>query len=107
MNFNDYSREAEKTAVYPGQGQNAGVVYCALGAAGEAGEIANVIAKMLCGGVVEDSQAKLIEEIGDTLWMLDSLAREIGVTLEECAEVNLDKLRKRLDNGTLKVGNGR
>ena len=44
MNFNDYQREARKTAAYPPIGH--GVIYPTLGLVNEAGEVAGKIKKL-------------------------------------------------------------
>jgi len=43
----------------------------------------------------------LREEIGDCLWYLSVMAKALGTSLEECAQINTAKLRKRFpDNFT-------
>ncbi len=55
MKLNDYQEESRKTAVYPNQGKN--FVYPTLGLAGEAGEVADKIKK-----VIRDKNGKLDKE---------------------------------------------
>ncbi len=45
MNFNDYQKEARKTAIYPKLGSN--IVYPTLGLCGESGEIAEKVKKIM------------------------------------------------------------
>lgn len=104
MDFDAYSAQAEKTAIYPGQGSGSGLVYVALGVAGEAGEIANKIKKLYRDGDSPAAQDALFLEIGDALWYLDRLCNELGTTLSVVAELNVDKLRARFDAGTLRGG---
>ena len=47
MEFNDYQNQAKNTAIYP---KDKAVVYPALGLAGEAGEVANKVKKVLRDG---------------------------------------------------------
>ena len=47
LTFDQYQKQAVSTAIYPGQGEVLGLVYVALGLAGEAGEIANKVKKVL------------------------------------------------------------
>ena len=54
MDFNTYQKLAEMTAVYPDKGGIKGLAYAALGLAGEAGEIAGKVKKLLRG----DSEIK-------------------------------------------------
>ena len=39
------------------------------------------------------------EEIGDVLWYCAELATALGVTLDEIAQGNVDKLRRRYPDG--------
>ncbi len=71
--------------------------YEALGLAGEAGEVVECIKKM-CRFNGRDrvkyaEQAK--EELGDALWYLAQLARQLGFSLESIAEANIRKLEER------------
>lgn len=42
---------------------------------------------------------KLIEETGDVLWYVASMAEYLGVPLGEIAEANISKLKKRYPEG--------
>jgi NTP pyrophosphatase (non-canonical NTP hydrolase) len=83
------------------------LVYPALALTGEAGELANVVKKLVRQSdslapvtVVDDEdRAKLGEELGDVLWYVSALATELGFTLEEVAKANLTKLAKRYEKG--------
>lgn len=101
ITFDDYQEQAQATVVYPRQ---IAIAYLALGATGEAGEIANKVKKAYrdFGGIVGDEQkAALADEIGDVLWYLAMLCTELGITLDAVAANNLHKLAKRADKGTL------
>lgn len=103
LSFEQYQDEAATTAVYSHQGELGGLAYCALGLAGEAGELANKIKKILRGdrpGV--DKRHLIADEIGDVLWYAAQLATEMGLELEEIARGNLNKLAQRAEAGTLK-----
>lgn len=80
------------------------LTYTSLGLAGEAGEVANKVKKILRGDYSLD--AKLIEqlagELGDVLWYVAQTARRLGLSLDEIAAMNLSKLRLRLNTDTLK-----
>ena len=96
MNFDEYQSEASKTALYPRRLSN--LEYPTLGLAGEAGEVANVVKKIQRdhGGVINDEiRAKLKDELGDVLWYISACADELGISLDEIAEYNVDKLAKR------------
>lgn len=71
-----------------------------LGVAGEGGEVADVIKKILHHDVpFESVREKLIKEMGDVHWYLEYLAATIGVTTEEVLAANVTKLRLRHPNG--------
>jgi NTP pyrophosphatase (non-canonical NTP hydrolase) len=72
--------------------------YPTLGLAGEAGEVANIVKKIQrdhSGVVTEDTRNKLKDELGDVLWYISACCDELGLTLTEIAEYNVDKLAKR------------
>lgn len=70
----------------------------ALGAAGEAGEIADEVKKVIFHGHKLDS-AELMKEIGDALWYLSQLTRALGYTFDTVAERNIEKLKERYPEG--------
>ena len=94
MTLNEYQHGALGTAVYP---QDKRVVYPALGLAGEAGETADKVKKYLRGDYPLDEEHKkaIALEIGDVLWYCATLANDLGFSLEEVGQMNLDKLRSR------------
>lgn len=70
----------------------------ALGLAGEAGEVADLLKKSLFHGHQVDP-ATLRKELGDVLWYIAALATMSGLTLEEIAAANIEKLRRRYPQG--------
>ncbi len=70
----------------------------ALGVAGEAGEVADIIKKHVGHGHPLDRE-KLVKELGDVLWYVARMAATIGYSLEEVANINIDKLNARYPNG--------
>lgn len=54
LTFSSYQERATDTAVYPGQGSFLGVLYAALGCAGEGGEIAECVKKTWRDDGVQD-----------------------------------------------------
>ncbi len=99
MDFREYQRAARQTKEYP---VIMGLVYTALGLAGEAGEYANKVKKLIRDGDKGPKTRELIAELGDTLWYLSAACDEIGVTLEDVALANIDKLRLRDASGNIK-----
>lgn len=103
MEFNEYQKEARKTAFYRLEDS---VVYPVLGLCSEAGEVAGKIKKILRdnNGFV-NKRKKDVErvkgELGDVLWYLAVLSEDLGFSLEEVAQANLEKLKDRQERGKL------
>ena len=96
MKFEEYQAEAKQTALYPNRLKN--LEYPTLGLAGEAGEVANIVKKIqrdFGGEITDEIRAKLKDELGDVLWYISACADELGLTLQEIAEFNVEKLAKR------------
>ena len=71
---------------------------CALGLAGESGEVADLVKKYLYPskpGDGLDTQTRLIDELGDVLWYLAIMAEGVGVSLSAIAHCNIAKLAAR------------
>jgi len=73
---------------------NTHLMHMALGIAGEAGEVVDVIKKSVIYGKPLD-QEKLIEELGDLEFYLQGLRSELGILRGAILQANVDKLRKR------------
>ena len=96
MNFEEYQSEASQTALYPRRLSN--LEYPTLGLAGEAGEVANIVKKIQRdnnGVLTDETRAKLKDELGDVLWYISACADELGLTLDEIAAYNVNKLAQR------------
>ncbi len=97
MTLNEYQRLSCRT-MNSTLDERTQLATLALGLSGESGECAEHIKKHLGHGHALDREA-MTKELGDVLWYVASLAAKIGVTLDEVATVNLDKLRVRYPNG--------
>ncbi len=96
MNFDEYQDAASVTALYPNRLNN--LEYPTLGLAGEAGEVANIVKKIQRdhgGEITDETRAKLKDELGDVLWYISACADELGLSLDEIAAFNVEKLAKR------------
>ena len=74
------------------------LVWNAIGLAGEAGEVAELVKK----GVFHShgiDRAKLVKELGDCLWYIAALCTELNVSLGDVMQQNIDKLRERYPVG--------
>jgi len=97
MNFSDYAAGATRT-INKDLTPKEALGNAALGVAGEAGELADAVKKVLYHGHQLDIQ-KLIDESGDVLFYLNWLLVGIGSSLEEAARHNYNKLSQRYPNG--------
>lgn len=102
MTLDEYQQLAKRTAVFP---QHMGIVYCSLALCGEAGEVAEKVKKVIRdenGNFMQDHVVeKIAHELGDVFWYLANLANQIGYSLEDIAQMNLEKLQSRAKRGTL------
>lgn len=102
MNFNEYQTQSRKTAAYPAIGH--AVIYPTLGLTNEAGEVAGKVKKIFrdkSGHIGDAERAALAAELGDVLWYLAQMCSELGLSLEDVAQANLDKLFSRQARGTI------
>lgn len=85
------------------------IVWNALGLAGEAGEVANLVKKGIFHQQGIDKE-KVKKELGDVAWYLSALSKEFNFDLEEVLSHNIEKLKARFPDGysadrtTYKVG---
>ena len=99
--FNAYQRMASTTAIYPEEHR---ILYPALGLAGEAGEVANKVKKLIRDGPdnrPDTWREDIASEIGDVLWYCAALATDLNLTLGMIAAQNEKKLSKRKRDGTI------
>jgi NTP pyrophosphatase (non-canonical NTP hydrolase) len=109
--LNGFQRAAQTTAIYPGKGTFWGLVYVNSKCCGEAGEFSEKIGKLMRDDGLEptdtsveiptDKYHLLIKEIGDELWYIAAKCSELGITLEQAARINIEKLQNRQKRGTL------
>jgi NTP pyrophosphatase (non-canonical NTP hydrolase) len=102
MEFNEYQKETRKAAMYPGMGNN--YSFPTIGLAGETGEVAEKIKKIIRdkGGVVDDqSRNEVKKELGDVLWYLTQLATELNIELDDVVTCNLEKIESRKERGAI------
>jgi|SRR6266403_1201943 len=94
MELNEYQQQAAGTAVCQDQKNVDGLTYAVLALCGESGELANKLKKHLRAGTAVDVEV-LADELGDVLWYVSAVAKELGYTLELVANENLQKLAAR------------
>ena len=92
----EYQNSAADTAIYKVEHS---VIYPALGLAAEAGEVANKVKKILRDGTFD--REAIADEVGDCLWYIAALCRDLKVDMGELAQKNLDKLNDRKERNVL------
>lgn len=103
MDFSHYQMKAITFALYKSP------VYPAIGLAGEAGEFAGKVSKLLrkssspnpWGSLTPEEHDALVDELGDVLWMVAACATHLNLSLGEVAVRNLKKLADRADRGVI------
>jgi len=101
MEINDYQTKALETAIYPKKDE---VIYPTLGLAGEAGEVADKVKKVIRdnGGIFTPQiRAEIAKELGDVMWYCATLAYDLGFPLERIAQMNIDKINSRKERNKL------
>jgi NTP pyrophosphatase (non-canonical NTP hydrolase) len=100
--FNNYQEQTAQTAKYP---KEKALEYLSLGIASEAGEVAGKMKKWIRDGdakmTEEEWRNAMASEIGDVLWYAARLADELGLSLSQIAEDNMDKLLDRKARGVI------
>ena len=81
------------------------LTYGILGLGGEAGEVTEKYKKLMRTGwpvpippdspSLEESIMEILLELGDVLWYVTKIAKELGSDLEEVARMNVEKLKAR------------
>ena len=99
--MSEYQLESRTHAIYHVEDS---VIYPALGLAGEAGEVAGKVSKIMRdsdGSLSEELREDLGKELGDVLWFVAQLASDLSLNLGEIARGNLRKLADRSERGVL------
>jgi NTP pyrophosphatase (non-canonical NTP hydrolase) len=102
MTFQEYQTESRKTAIYPDKDNN--FVYPTLGLAGEAGEVAEKIKKVIRDGngvVSDEKREEITKELGDVMWYVANLSTELKISLEDVVSKNIEKLQSRQQRNEL------
>jgi MazG nucleotide pyrophosphohydrolase domain len=123
MTLDGFQSACLRTAIYPGNGMTAGLIYSTIKGAGESGEFPEKIGKamrddalievlpgvnadgktvILMGEPTLERRAALALELFDELWYICARARDLKIDLSDIAQSGLDKLASRAERGTLK-----
>ncbi len=106
MKLSEYQESAHATSLQAtyGEGDMARLIYPTLKLAGEAGEFAEKVGKIIRdkGGRVGDEEKEaLAGELGDVLWYVAEVATVLGLDLDAVGRGNLEKLRSRAERGMI------
>lgn len=92
MTFEEYQTAARRTH-NPALNLYQTREHAKAGLCAEAGEVLNLYQKALQGHPFDEAELKL--ELGDVMWMVAEFCDCYGWTIEEVAEANIEKLKKR------------
>ena len=105
MNTHNYWEFVRGMKVYP---PKSSITYPTLGLVGEAGEIAEKVKKWIRGDKPALDAHGLLLEVSDVLWYVTALADDLGYTLQDVIDANVEKLTSRKERGVVKgSGDGR
>ena len=92
MDINTYLKESERTLIDKGLDKN--LLHAAMGISTEAGELMDQFKRHIFYGKELDV-VNIKEEMGDLMWYMAILMRELDLNFEEILQLNIDKLRAR------------
>lgn len=95
MTLEEYQKFAAQ-GILPATLEREPIVGFALGLAGEAGEVVDDIKKKYFHGRDIDPN-HTVEELGDVMWYVANIATQLGTSLDEIIQINVDKLSKRYE----------
>lgn len=94
MEFNEYQNAAKRTLY----GNEQVLTNCALGLAGESGQVVDLIKNYTFRGKELDRD-QLVHEMGDVLWYLSQIAEWADIPFDEVADKNIKELNSRYPQG--------
>lgn len=102
MDAHEYQRQAARTLIdAPGfdiDNENMMILWNALGLAGEAGEVAEMVKK----GILHQHglfYEKMAKELGDCLWYIAALCTKMDLDMGDVMAANIEKLKVRYPDG--------
>lgn len=104
MTFDEYQAQAPATAIHHPDPQMDQTIWV-LGIAGEAGEVVEKWKKIVAykdGVISNEDKQELAKEVGDVMWYMALFADSLGLSLQDIATQNLEKLASRKARGTQK-----
>jgi NTP pyrophosphatase (non-canonical NTP hydrolase) len=106
MQLGEYQNAAHRTSLKTtyGDGDVASLIYPTLKLAGEAGEFAEKVGKLLrdkAGRISDEDRAALAGELGDVMWYVAEVATVLELDLDEVGRRNIEKLSSRAERGVI------
>jgi NTP pyrophosphatase (non-canonical NTP hydrolase) len=98
MNINEYLEFTRTTAIYP---KEVAVDYLIHGLTSEAGEVAGKFKKKLRDGEKDTFKTDMLSELSDVQWYICRLVDELGFTMDDLIEHNVQKLSSRKERNVL------
>lgn len=92
MNLREYQELAARFALPTSLNRE----YLSLGLAGEAGEVASLVAKAVRDNNGNVNRESLKKELGDVLWFVAVLGSQYNLDMLDIAVGNINKLRSRV-----------
>jgi NTP pyrophosphatase (non-canonical NTP hydrolase) len=97
VTFDDYATAAARTENHRlSEGER--LMDAAAGLAEEGGEVLSLVRKHVYQGHILDKE-RVAKELGDALWCLATVASSVGISLDDVARTNVEKLRLRYPDG--------
>lgn len=92
MDIKTYEKESERTLIDKGHDMN--LLHAAMGIGTEAGELLDAFKRKIFYGKELDV-VNIKEEVGDIMWYVAILLRELDLDFEDILQLNIDKLKAR------------
>ncbi|MDB5164516.1 MAG: hypothetical protein JWL89_142 [Candidatus Saccharibacteria bacterium] len=105
MTFDEYQKQAIKTAVKSYDDPHLQNSIWVMGIAGEAGEIVEKWKKAIAyrqGEFTPEQHDDFVKEFGDVIWYIAVLADSLGLSLDEIMQLNVKKLADRQKRNVIK-----
>ncbi|HET6924940.1 MAG TPA: nucleoside triphosphate pyrophosphohydrolase family protein [Candidatus Saccharimonadales bacterium] len=104
MTFDEYQQQAIKTNL-TNDDRFKELMQQVLGLADESGEVLAKFKKWIRDDGADFDKldlANIKKEMGDVLWYIAVIAHDLGISLDDLAQTNIDKLASRHQRGTLR-----
>ena len=119
MQFKEYQEIAKTTAMYPTEMK---LLYPTLGLSGEVGEVSEKVKKLIrdkehlytiikyneLRNLTPENVDDLLlfitgikKELGDVLWYISAIASDLGLSLDDIANTNVEKLKSRKERNVI------